>query len=154
MTTALTRLASHPLFRIGSVGLLARTIINVATRLHDGADAHEDRRGQVRQPRRERHQERDEGKDRHTAAPPAVVDDGPASLLVVTLTPDPGQRGLNECHGFRGLSLLGGLVGPSRQDVGAQWPVISSVCSRLVGTFGSSRRASWCAAMDCSLSPQ
>ena len=28
-------------------------------------------------------------------------------------------------------------------------PVISSVCSMLVGTFGSSRRASACAAIDC-----
>ena len=33
-------------------------------------------------------------------------------------------------------------------------PVISSVCSRLVGMFGSSRRASACAASDSSKSPQ
>ena len=30
-------------------------------------------------------------------------------------------------------------------------PVISRVCSKLVGTFGSSRRASACAAIDCSI---
>ena len=40
-----------------------------------------------------------------------------------------GQRGLDERHGFPGLSLASGLAGHGGQDMGAKGPVIGTVSS-------------------------